>query len=70
MISVSRFLNDFVCKRNIIEVVDVKNAVLRLIMRCLTDVLEKKHPIRLYLTRHDFWNVDEDKIEVVGEEFP
>ena len=49
---------------------DVKHAVLRMIMRCLTSDLKCTHPVGPYLIRPDFWNVDEDSIEVVGELFP
>ena len=60
----------FVDNKSIVSVTDIKCAVLRMIMRCLTSNLKSSYPVRQYLIRPDFWNVDENSIEAVLEFFP
>ena len=50
----------------------LSNAIQRFIIRCLVAALEPKFPIKEYLTRSDFWdlNVNEDNIDQFYMNFP
>ena len=73
-IIIDKYLKESLCQttKKLPSIEQLINAIQRFILRCLVAALESKFPIKEYLTRTDFWdlNVNEENIDQFNLNFP